>query len=122
MVKIIIPLVVPELTGVKEATLPVPEVGKDDTPPGVVAVQRNTVPAADELKVTVRVATPEHTTWLAILALPAGSGIIVTVVLPVSVHPVAVTVPVTIYVVAEVGEALTTAPVVALNPAAGVQT
>ena len=48
-----------------------------------------------------------------------GRGLIVTVTCAVAVHPL-LFVPVTIYVVVEVGDAVTGEPVVALSPVAGV--
>jgi hypothetical protein len=49
-----------------------------------------------------------------------GRGFTVTVTVVVLVQPAALT-PVTVYVVVAVGEAVTAAPVVALNPVAGDQ-
>ena len=49
-----------------------------------------------------------------------GSGLMLTVTCAVAVQPAA-DVPVTVYVVVEVGEAVTDAPVVLLNPVAGLQ-
>ena len=50
-----------------------------------------------------------------------GNGFTVTVTVVVFVQP-ATDVPVMVYVVVTVGQALTTAPVVALNPVAGAHT
>ena len=51
------------------------------------------------------------------LTVITGGGLMVTVTCAVAVHPLDV--PVTVYVVVEVGVAVTDAPVVLLNPVAG---
>lgn len=50
-----------------------------------------------------------------------GAGLTVTVTCAVAVHPLD-DVPVTVYVVVEVGDAVTDAPVVLLSPVGGLQT
>ena len=62
---------------------------------------------------------PVHITGAAGFAVGEGKGFTVTVTAAVAVHPLA-SVPVTVYVVVATGLAVGFAPVVALNPVAGV--
>ena len=70
--------------------------------------------------VALSVSVPPAHTGEVLLAVISGAVVTVTVTVAVLVHPLA-SAPVTVYVVVTAGEAVTTAPVVADRPLAGLQ-
>ena len=89
-------------------------------PPLVEASHRTILPVYPP-KVNVPLFEPVHTVVTSGESVPPfGPGITVTVTVSVSVQPFA-DVPVTVYTVVIVGDALTAAPIVEDNPVAGLQ-